>query len=1161
MTKYTDAQRAAIETRGAPMLVSAGAGSGKTSVLVERLMRYISEGDNAPGIESFLVITYTRAAAAELRARIAKRLGELIAENPTSRRLRRQAALLPRARIETIHKFCGEVLRAGGSASPLGAGYSVIDDARAGTIKKRVFDRVIEDFYSNMAAIPGFRELVDTVGSGRDDASLEDIVYNLHTKIISHPYPAEWLEKITRGAKAPPPADMGDTPLGREVLEGASALAEYWERRLMALYGDIEASPEGEIVLKNYGEQLLTTCASLRDFIRAAASSWDRASEFHEIRFDTLGRKKVAGDGVLLREYAKSVIDLCKKQIKAELGVFRSRSGALIREEGAANLALGALGDLALRFEDELRRELRRLGLAEFTDLEHGALELLIDRETGAATELARRFSESFTEVMVDEYQDVSRVQDFIMRAVSSDGQKLFSVGDVKQSIYRFRLAEPGLFLEKYASFAPYDGAAPGEAQKIIMNENFRSRDCVIDAVNGAFGRLMSPRLGEMEYGPDEALIRRADYPADGENRTELALIDVPALLPGESSSFKKDEAEAEYAAARILELAGEGTSYSDVAILMRSPSRALSVFRRVLAARGIPVRDAGEGEFLTSDEITAAISLLRVINNPRDDVGLVSVLRSPVFAFTPDEMAFIRASSPEADLYGALEAAAEKDAKCAEFLRLLEKLRGEAAWLPLPELVWRVFSETGMLAAYSALPGGRERRENLMRLFEMAADFESDGYRGLGAFTDELRAQAEKGGGRRSAAGGRGVTLMSVHKSKGLEFPVVFLCGTARKFNKTDLNRSVLCHPELGFGLVYTDFDRGARYPSLAHHTIRARLLRETLSEELRILYVAMTRARERLIMTFADRDVERDLELLRHAAETPPDAEELIGMSSPGKWLIAAALGKDTAIDIKMAQTATAARPEAMPEPRPLPTEEGTALEDIRARLEYTYPHARAVSLPSKLTATGALRELSPLDEDAAPLVEEEREHAFRLPEFSATRKRPTGADRGIATHLVMQHIDFARAGSEAEIDGEVARLSEAGFISREQAGLVDTRALLRFFRSELGARALAAEKIIREFRFSLLIRAGEIYEDGGDDEILMQGVIDLCLEEGGQLTVVDFKTDFVTDELLAEKTEHYAAQLRIYAAAMRRITGKPVAQAVICFLRTGDTAFIAL
>ena len=1174
MTDFTDAQRAAIETRGAPILVSAGAGSGKTTVLVERLMNYISEGENPPGIDSFLVITYTRAAAAELRARITARLSVLIAENPESRHLRRQVTLISRARIETIHKFCGEVLRAGGQDSPLGAGYSIVGDARAAAIKKRVFDNLIEEYYADMDSLPGVLEFVDTIGAGRNDKNLEQLVYSLHEKIISHPYPDEWLGGLIANLESDQPSDITETSFGQTVLDNARQLARYWEARMTSLYSEIEAATDGAGVLQNYGLQILTACDSMRDFIRACSEGWNRACEFHEIRFDTLGRKSLS-EGHELRDYAKSVIDRCKKRMQAGLGIFKSRSAEIMAEENLSRSALSALCRFMGRYEETLRTEMQRLALAEFTDLEHFALKLLADRETGEPTELACRFSDSFTEVMVDEYQDVSKVQDIIMRAVSNGGQKLFMVGDVKQSIYRFRLAEPALFIEKYRSFKQQAGSDFNESTegiKILMNENFRSRSGVIDAINDVFERIMSDNLGELDYGNDEKLLPGAAYPAVDGSAVELAIIDVVPPAPGEVPSQKKIEAEALYIAGRIKEFMHGGATvfdgaelrapaYSDIAVLMRSPAKATAIFGRVFARYGIPVRDMGEGEFLKSEEIITALSFLRIIRNPRNDVGLVSALRSPVFAFEPDELAAIRGVDPESDMYGALQSAAQENEKCAAFLATLGELRAAAEILPLPELLWRLYDTTRMLAVFSAMPGGSLRRENLMRLFEYAVDFESDGYRGTGALISELEALAENGREPQGAAraSSNGVTILSVHKSKGLEFPIVFLAGTARTFNTTDLSKQILCHPQLGMGMTYTDFEKGVRYPSLAHHAIKARLRQENLSEEMRILYVAMTRARERLIITYAESKASQEIGKPVYTTEIA-DAEELMDMTCSGKWLIAAA-AVGAAIKIKTIDADTPPAQEGPTPPLPiLPdlSEQIYDTDELQKRLEYRYPHAAAASLPSKLTATGIGEALAE-DEDSAPLIAPEYAPVFRLPDFVGLKKQATGAERGTAAHLVMQHIDFAKTGSVREIEEEVKRLAAADFLTSEQAEIVDAPALHRFFGSELGRRVLASQNVLREFRFSLLVSADALFEDGGGDEILLQGVVDLCIEEEGKLTVVDFKTDYVTAETLNERLEYYDPQIKMYSQALHRITGKPVVQTALCFLRTGDTVFL--
>ncbi len=1153
--KPTASQAAAIGARGGAVLVSAGAGSGKTRVLTERLMAYLTDPEAQADLDSFLIITFTNAAAGELRGRIMEALAEAQAADPANRRLRRQSALCRRAAIGTIHSFCGNLLRENSHLIPgLSPDFLIADD-RAQAMKPGALERVLEDRYEKPERYPGFLLLVDTVGAGQNDRGLEQLVLELHRKIQCHTRPESWAEEQIRRLRSPA-ADAGETVWGREILGFAGETAGYWSRELDRVLQALEAE---EKIGAAYRDSLAETAEAVRALCRCLDRGWDRARACFPVPFPKLKALRNSPDPSL-SDWVKARREACKKAMGRLEKMFHGDSRTLLRDMDAAAPAMEALLRLTLDFDREYAKEKRRAGIVDYADLEHMAAQLLTD-EDGSPTEAARQVSRRYTEIMVDEYQDVSQVQDTIFRAVSREGKNLFLVGDVKQSIYRFRLADPEIFTRKYREYK--DDPAPGEPRRILLQENFRSRREILDAVNAVFSLCMSRRLGDLDY--DEAAALKPGAPYEGEvPRPELLLLRA-AGEEGDERRPEKRTLEAAAVAAKIRELVGSGVrirdrdgdrplGYGDVAILLRSANAVGDVYRRELVRQGIPVAAGQGGGFFASVEVSTLVSVLELIDNPRQDIPLIAVLRSPAVGFSADELSAIRAQTPKGDFYTALCARGETDEKCRRFLEQLEALRAAAPDLSAAELTWRVLERFDLLAVCAAMADGERRKARLMAMTALADQFETTGYRGLHRFVLWLRQRAADGE-REPALGAEAasaVRILSVHKSKGLEFPVVFLCDGAHQFNSSDSKAKVLIHPELGLGPKLTNLELRHEYPTLARNAIRLRLDREMLSEEMRLLYVALTRARERLFITAALKDPEKALAEAEPELSVPLDPEVLARAAAPVDWLLRAALA-DRQEHLRLQILQPAGEEEDREEAAPAAQADGALTEQLRRRLAFQYPYAAAEELPSKVTVT-ELKDRAEPDEDAQSLRPAES-RPFRLPDFTRKDRPVTGAERGTATHLVLQHMDFARTADAGQIQSEIERLRRQRFLSDREAAAVDAGAIEKLFRSPLGARLLRAKKLRREFRFSLLCGAEEVFGKAEGDRLLMQGVVDCFFEEDGQLVVLDYKTDRIAGpEALRERTEFYAGQLRSYALALERICGKPVKECVLYFLSAG-------
>lgn len=1141
----TSAQRSAIEESGRAVLVSAAAGSGKTRVLTERLLRRI---DSDADIDSFLVITFTKAAAAELKGRILDEISERLAVDPDNRRLRRQSALCAKAQIGTIDSFCQSFLREHCHAAQLSPEFRVIEEDRAEAIKQRVIQRVLDACYE--APDENFRLLSDTVGAGRDDKRLADTVLELHRKTQSHARPELWLRQQLE-ALEPAETDAGSTVWGAQMLEGMRDDALYWAQRMDEMCA---LAANDAVVAAKYGPGFAEAALSLHNFARACSLGWDRARQALPISFPRLGTITNPPDPEL-KEYTKAVRELCKKSCAKYDKLLSASSEKLIADMHKTAPAMRALIELTLRFDRAYAAEKRRRAEVDFADLEHLTAQLLTN-EDGSPTELARETSRRFCEIMVDEYQDVNRVQDDIFRALSKNGENLFMVGDVKQSIYRFRLADPLIFTEKYEKYAFLSDAAENEPVKIMLQENFRSRREVIDGINVVFSACMSKKLGEIDYD-ENALLRCGGVYDDSGCAPELILIDVKS---DEEDLRDKTEKEAAVVADKILKLmasgmtvSGRALGYGDIALLMRSANSVGETYRRELILRGIPVAAGQGGSFFAATEITSLMSLLAILDNPHQDVALIAVLRSSVFGFTADELTGIRLCDREGDFYTALKKAAETNEKCAVFLETLNKLRSRSTDAPVDELLTFIYNELDLTAKCAAMQDAPQRLANLRMMLELSGRFAAGGFRGLHRFCQWLHQLAGRGGDMGAAGADDAVRIMTIHKSKGLEFPVVFLCDTSRRFNDADLKQTVLIHPELGLGAKVYDASRRLEYPGLARNAIKQRLRREMLSEEMRLLYVALTRARERLFVTAAVKDPEKKMQSMMLQCTSPMSPEVLIGAQSMADWMIYAQLcsGGDTfRLSLVSAAEAAAAQDDETELPHAAPDE--ALVERLRRSLAFSYPHEAAAHLPSKVTAT-ELKHLEPGDGEAASIAPKSQSR-FRTPRLGDDRPL-TPTQRGSAAHTLLQHIDYAKTGSETALREELSRLTEQKFLTPRQAESVDLGCILRLFASPIGRRIMNANRLWREFKFSLLCPAEKLFPGGEGESVLLQGVIDCMIEENGGITIIDYKTDRVRGDETLERARSYAKQLEAYAYAAQRMTGRPVRECVLYFLYSGE------
>ena len=1172
--ELTPNQRKAVEDRGGSLLVSAAAGSGKTKVLVERLFRYILEEQCA--VDDFLIITYTKAAAAELRGKIAAELSRRVAEQPDNAHLRRQLFRVYQADIKTVDAFCAALLRENVYRLPpidghaLTPDFRVLDEQEADMVKQRVLERALEDFYAGMDQRR--RQLAETLGAGRDDRALETLVLELHRKLQSHPYPLQWLEQVRRDWESPPD-DLGQSPYGQVIMADAAAKADFWAGLLEQ---ETDAITD-EAVAAAYADRLTETATQLRA-LSAARGDWEAMAAIHPA-FRRMGAVK--GENAE-KEHLQAVVKRCKDALKKLSAPFDTAQAEHLEDLAAMAPAMLALADLTADFTRRYQSEKARRNAMDFSDQEHYAIELLLT-DDGQPTDLARQVAGRYREIMVDEYQDANDVQNCIFTAVSRQEQNLFTVGDVKQSIYRFRLADPTIFLRKYNAYVSADDAEEGQPRKVLLSQNFRSRPSVLDGCNAVFRSIMSRRMGEIDYGPAEQLNFGATYyPPRGDTAAEFHLIDVADT---EDEHFDRGMVEARFVAGRIRRMLDEGYRVNggdglrpctpeDFVILMRSPRSRLKAFTAALAEQNIPCAADESSDFFAAVEIAVVWSLLQVIDNPRQDVPLISVLRSPLFGFSPDCLAAIRALQKDGDYYDALLLDEGEDTQ--DFLRTLDSLRAAARDETVDDLLWHIYDACRCLAVFGAMPGGRARRDNLVAFYTYARQLSAAGKKSLFDFVSHLRTLLENGDApdlsTRQSAGG--VRIMSIHKSKGLEFPIVFLCDLSKRFDPRDIQEPVLVHPELGLGTERVDRDRRIRYDTVSKTAVALQLQRESKSEEMRILYVAMTRPQEKLIAVDCLRNGRKRVADLAAIAGVPMPPEAVASGKCLGDWLLLPLLC--TAPGAKLCQWAGAPAPALTAEDggwqvylwenptadASAPVGDGVVLPDSAsappfdsAPLEWAYGHTRAAVTPGKVTAT-QLKGRAIDEEIAQGAPTRRRAVLFEKPKFLRESTALTAAERGTAVHAVMQYISFRTPPTAEAVAHEVEALAQRRLLTSQQAAAVDCAMVARFLASPLAERIRRAGHVWREYRFTLLTDAALYDPRVAGEELMLQGVVDCAFETAEGLVVVDFKTDRVTPQQQAQRAERYRPQLEAYALALGQVLEKEVSEKLLYFFHTNST-----
>ena len=1178
-TRWTPDQEDAIRARGGSLIVTAAAGSGKTAVLVERVSEHLTDPENPTDADRLLIVTFTKAATSEMRSRLAKRIDEMLRDDPGNDTLQRQKMLLPTAAICTIDSFCGSLIREHFQQLDLDPDFRMLDDAESRILQHAAVRTVLDEYYESED--PVFRRLADLLISGRDDAPVEETILKLYTYSRSYPSPDTWLNQAVREYDR---EQIRDGRIVSLIVRNTNEMLDFVLKKsenALRAFRDVGLDDDGITCygfLKNENALIrnLRSCVEKRDF-KGALDLVDKEKDpFPRWKNPTKGELKSLGQESLTSDQLEAVAyakDLRANVIKnnLDLKALARYLPASLEETEQDCADLGPLAEKLVeavrRFDAQYRLLKRNEGALDFSDAALYALSLLVEdpgAETPVFTELAKDLSLQYDEILIDECQDINRAQDLIFRAISREESNLFMVGDVKQSIYQFRQASPELFLSRQDAYPRYDRKIDAYPAKVILGRNFRSREGILAAVNFAFRQLMSRRMGDLDYNKDEMLyFGRTDFPEREEPDTELHLLTLE-----KDSTRNAKEQEAEYLAAYILHTMeeqrakGNEIHFKDFAILMQSPRNCADLYKNILSRNGIPVYTDLGGGFLDTADVQVILSLLRVIDNPRQDVPLLAVMLSPLYGFTPDELAKIRIPDRKQSLYAAVLRAREQgDEKCRRFVASLERYRRYSVALSSGDLLRQIYDETAFVSLAEAMPNGYQRAANLHKLLTLADQHDAYSTFGLAGFLRQIDRMAESGVDPDAAStlspNADVVKIMSIHKSKGLQFPYCILANTGHKFNDTDEKSNLILHPDLGIGLKGRDPKTGNTYPTLFHAAIRQDTKRRAYSEYLRVLYVAMTRAEQKLVLLVSDKEIPKTVEKMVPLLSGEPALDPFAVQSCNcfSKWLLLAFLrhpyvanklkyGKDDrtckalSLDVQplkvVCESSKCDENEAEKdelEIAVLPPEAIEQKDALLTRIAYAYPY-------ETLTVTPAKRTASSLEDPEFST----RYFARTKPQF-LSQGRLTPSQRGTAQHKFMQFADFAAAESDPE--AELQRLTDAGLLSEEEAAVVSLSEVRGFFASGLYVRLKASPNVMREQQFAVLLPAGEfdatLTGEAAGEPVLVQGVVDAAFEEDGAVVVLDYKTDRVKEgETLVSR---YTGQLRVYAKAMEEISGLPV------------------
>lgn len=1186
--QWTKQQHNAIYSTDGSVLVSAAAGSGKTAVLVERVKNIITRNDYPIDVDRLLIVTFTRAAASEMRQRLSDELASLLENDPYNPNLLRQKQLLYNASICTIDSFCSSLVREYFHTLQINADFRNAEDSELKILENQALDISFENFYGQNR--DDFINLVNAFSSKSGDTKLRETVLKICEFLSTQPFPDKWLDDMLENYDE---TSAAKTIWGKILIEKAYSASMHAvnitenSKKLLA---------EEDVLCEKFMPRFEEDSAFLQRFQeKLNDGSWD---EIRAHIYNFVSGRLVAPKGY--KEHPVKVAaaknrDEVKKTIKEIQELFSWSEEEARHEIVELKSLVVTLFELVRHYLNILSELKAKKNILSFSDIESLTVKLLAVPfgDTYQKTEQANEISARYDAVMVDEFQDVNDVQDLIFKCVSTDENNLFVVGDVKQSIYGFRQAKPEIFINRKNQYNRYDEENPRYPATIILDKNFRSRNEVCDAVNFIFSRLMSKESAQMDYTADEKLNTGASYEPNNNCSFEIAMI--------EKNAFDEDDAaviEAQYIANKIRKMMSEGflitdrgikrkATYGDFAVIIRSPKNSASTYVKVLSQYGIPSFSDNKNNSFDAQEIKVILNLLRVINNPTLDIPLLSVMCSPIYGFTPDELAEMRADSRYKSLYASLVSYSEKSEKAKFFIEELEKLRNLSYTCGIDELIGRIYDETAFLAITSAVSNEFDPVSNLILLREYARNYEKSGYKTLSDFIHIIDKMIENNTALPASSsaddGTNGVRVLSIHSSKGLEFPVCFIADAAHQFNKEELKKSyVLVDSKAGLGIKKKQgFFRYNTLPMLA---VRKEIEKSSIAEEIRILYVALTRAREKLIIVSAKNDIEKYLEkqYSKIVLDKIIEPYTVSNCNSILDFITLCALVHPSLNDIRKSVNPTAAHIFNNEDALDWKFDIINSFESDGARecnvedneidiinqilingsevvlqpnsnlygdiliknISFEYPNKNIMNLPQKVSASQIAHE-----QNSGYF-----ERIIAKPKF-LKEEIVNAVEKGTAHHRFLEYCDFARA--REDIKSEIDRLHKLNIIDDLQINFIDASKLSKLLHSKLFDRIIASSKVMREEQFFAKVSPSLVYDEykniQTDCSIILQGAVDLAFVEDNELVIVDYKTDKISD--IQKLRNLYSKQLELYRAAMSQSTELEVKECIICSVWLDD------
>ena len=1328
--KWTQEQQNVIDSRGGNLLVAAAAGSGKTAVLVERIIQMILNSDLKIDIDKLLVVTFTNAAASEMRERIGDAISKKLDENPEDEHLQDQLVLLNKASITTIHSFCLEVIKSNFHKINLDPNFRIGDETECSLMKLEAIDETFDILYEQNDE--EFCYLVDCYAEKRGDSNLQNLILSIYSFVMASPYPKVWLKESAEDFNITDDFDFATSKWAKAILETVKIQMEGIEKSLCKAIEDVDGIDE----LVTFTDKLKIEYEKIKEILYACDTSWsDAYRQISSMTFENYakGVKRIPKDAPSYikeeKDKAKKIRDNAKKSIeKIKTSVFNKNYDDLKDEIKFLYPIVKSLSDVVLMFEQIYSQKKRDKGIIDFNDIEHFALQILTETDENGdfvfdeegkniPSDIALEYREKFYEIFIDEYQDSNQVQEVILSTIAKQKEpNRFMVGDVKQSIYRFRQAKPEIFLQKYAT---YDTDLSSKYKKIMLYKNFRSRKEVVDSVNYIFEHIMSKNLGEIDYNEEEKLNLGANFEEVEDEKiilggaTEIHLMEkkVPEVEDPDEEEEEGEDLDASQIEARMVGKIirdimrpnenGEimqvfdkkletyrNVEYKDIVILLRATSAWAPVFAEELINMDIPTyADMGQGYFETM-EIQVIMSFLKVIDNPMQDIPLIAILRSPIYGFTPEDFIDIRITDKKVSFYEAMRMfvgekidlsneeeqdiaedeisddtgneiidvnineensyvdadmddyyqninyedfeyeneefiyndevmyesyisenveddliyeinsniegdeesqKSELELKVRRFLDDLKELQEKSMYMSTDEFLWYIYTNSGYYAYCGALPGGSQRQANLRILFERAKQFEETSFKGIFNFINFIsklkKSNSDMGSAKTLGENANVVRIMSIHKSKGLEFPIVICSGMGRNFNTMDFRKDVLYHHELGYGPQIVDFERRISYPSIAKEALKCKINIENISEEMRILYVALTRAKEKLIITSSIKDIEQNMhkwssnistekmvskydilngknymDWMMPAIIKHKDLEDIretynlstsISMEDESKWSVKTWSRDD--IDFEKHEK------EGIREvlnTMDLSQHDTEYYEQIEKKLNFEYPYLGVVKKAASISVTEIKKRQEEYEEQDDSLGLYKHKTTLKKPKFlseSQKTEKITGARRGTIVHLIMEVLDFEKVNTESEIKAQIQDLVKRRIITEKESQVLSPRKIMRFFKSPIAKRMLSSKFVKREQKIYTQIKMNDIYlndeifknnrETYENESVMLRGVIDLYFEEDDGLVILDYKTDFVDENNKKEIIHKYKKQIEIYADVLSKLTGKKV------------------